>query len=72
MSKKRRDFGASAKFSDRDANDGFLECRPYRDANFEINRMEVQTGIQVRYFLLSFRLFPRQLATLLKHPGIDL
>ena len=47
LSKKRRDFGAPAKFGDRDSNDGFLECRPYRDTNFEINRMEIQTGTQV-------------------------
>ena len=42
---------AACKFGDRDANDGFLECRPYRDTNFEVNRVEVQVGTQVFFVI---------------------
>lgn len=34
------------KFGDRDAHDGFIECRPYRDSNYEVSRCEVSVGVQ--------------------------
>ncbi|KAJ3090116.1 WD repeat-containing protein 63 [Quaeritorhiza haematococci] len=46
VSRKRREFNASCRFGDRDANDGFTECRPYKDANYEITRMELNVGVQ--------------------------
>jgi hypothetical protein len=70
LSKKRRDFGAAVKFGDRDANDNFFECRPYRDANFEVNRMQVQTGIQVSLLFSKNRLFRKPAASLLRQGGI--
>lgn len=51
VSRKRREFGIGCKFEDRDAQDGFLECRPFRDANYEISRMELEIGIQAIPYL---------------------
>lgn len=73
LSKKRRDFGASANFGDRDANDGFLECRPYRDPNFEVYRMEIQASTQVFKILIvignstnCFQLFSDKVESIFK------
>lgn len=44
--RKLKDFGAQCKFGDRDAHDAFLECRPYRDANYEVSRSEVHVSVQ--------------------------
>ncbi|KAI9204650.1 WD40-repeat-containing domain protein [Polychytrium aggregatum] len=46
MSRKRRDFLLSCKFGDRDASDGFLECKPFRDPTYDITRMELPKCIQ--------------------------
>lgn len=45
-SRKRKEFGGPHKFSDRDALDSFLECRPHKDPNFDLKRMEVERGVQ--------------------------
>ncbi|KAI8930261.1 WD40-repeat-containing domain protein [Entophlyctis helioformis] len=45
-SRKRGEFKNMCKFGDRDAHDGFLECRPYRDANYDLIRMEVNMAVQ--------------------------
>ncbi|KND04124.1 uncharacterized protein SPPG_01562 [Spizellomyces punctatus DAOM BR117] len=46
VSRRRRHFGARCKFGDRDAHDGFLECRPFKDPNYDISRMEISEGVQ--------------------------
>ncbi|KAJ3291525.1 WD repeat-containing protein 63 [Borealophlyctis nickersoniae] len=46
VSRKRRDFGSLCKFGDRDAHDGFVECRPFRDPTYELSRMEVTAAVQ--------------------------
>ncbi|KAJ3039952.1 WD repeat-containing protein 63 [Rhizophlyctis rosea] len=46
VSRKRREFGGPCKFGDRDAHDGFTECRPFRDPTYEITRMEVTAAVQ--------------------------
>ena len=55
LSRKLKEFSAPCKFGDKDAHEGFLECRPYRDANFEVFKSEIQTGIQAR--LIFFPIF---------------
>ena len=47
----RRAFGAPVKFSDRntgDAKDAVIECTPYPDQSFDLKKIELDTGIQVR------------------------
>ncbi|KAJ3123538.1 WD repeat-containing protein 63 [Nowakowskiella sp. JEL0407] len=46
LTRKRKDFYSSCKFGDRDAHDGFLECRPFRDPNFEVTKMEIDASVQ--------------------------
>uniref|UniRef100_A0A7S0R4E4 WD repeat-containing protein 63 n=1 Tax=Pyramimonas obovata TaxID=1411642 RepID=A0A7S0R4E4_9CHLO len=50
ISRKRREFGLAFKLSDKDAqelwNSSQMECRPYRDSNFELRRMEHDLAIQ--------------------------
>ncbi|KAI9089425.1 WD40-repeat-containing domain protein [Phlyctochytrium arcticum] len=46
VSRRRKLFNQQYKFGDRDAHDGFLECRPFKDPNFDIMRMEISTGSQ--------------------------
>jgi hypothetical protein len=46
----RRDFGAPVSFMDRNANevkDGFIECGSYEDKAYDLQRMELDKGIQV-------------------------
>jgi len=46
----RSEFGAPVSFSDRnagDVKDGFIECTPYEDKAFDLQRMELDKGIQV-------------------------
>eukprot|EP00163_Fabomonas_tropica_P007615 TRINITY_DN17322_c0_g1_i1.p1 TRINITY_DN17322_c0_g1~~TRINITY_DN17322_c0_g1_i1.p1 ORF type:complete len:1010 (-),score=296.65 TRINITY_DN17322_c0_g1_i1:345-3374(-) len=46
LSRRRAEFGAPVKFSDRDAHDGFLELRQYKDPNFELRVLELDVAIQ--------------------------
>ncbi|KAK3283163.1 hypothetical protein CYMTET_9130 [Cymbomonas tetramitiformis] len=50
IARKRREFGASHKFSDKDSqelwNSSQMECRPFKDPNFELKRLEHELGIQ--------------------------
>lgn len=50
FSRARRDFGGALKLSDRDAaelwSSGQMECRPHKDPNFELRRMEMERGVQ--------------------------
>lgn len=50
----RREFGAPVTFADRnagDVKDGYIECAPYEDKAFDLKRMELDKGIQVRKFI---------------------
>ena len=47
----RREFGAPVAFTDRnsgDSKDGFLECTPYTDKTYNLTKIELDKGIQVR------------------------
>jgi hypothetical protein len=46
MSRRASEFGKPFKATDRDAIDGFIELRPYKDANYELFRAEMSRGIQ--------------------------
>ncbi|KAJ3169656.1 WD repeat-containing protein 63 [Geranomyces variabilis] len=46
VSRRRRHFGAACKFGDRDAHDGYSECKPYKDPTYEISRMELSQATQ--------------------------
>ncbi|KAJ3000575.1 WD repeat-containing protein 63 [Globomyces sp. JEL0801] len=46
VSKKYSDFKSTCKFGDRDAQDGFLEIKSYKDPTFDLGRMEIQVGVQ--------------------------
>ena len=50
VQRRRREFGATYKFSDRDAQEDpniqQNDCRPYKDPNFELKRKAVDTGVQ--------------------------
>ena len=50
ISRKRREFGAAFKLSDKDSqelwNSSQMECRPFKDPNFELKRLEHDIGIQ--------------------------
>ncbi|KAI8817694.1 WD40-repeat-containing domain protein [Fimicolochytrium jonesii] len=46
VSRRRRLFGAPCKFRDRDAQDGFSECKPFKDPTYDISRMELSTAVQ--------------------------
>ena len=57
VKKVRRDFGAPVKFEDRnvaDAKDGYMECTSYEDQLFDVSKMELEKGIQVRGRLFVF------------------
>lgn len=48
--RKRREFGADVKLVDTDSadlwNSSQMECRPFKDANFLLDRMEHDVGVQ--------------------------
>lgn len=44
--RKLKEFNSVCKFGDRDAHDGFVECRPFRDQNYEVSRLELAVGTQ--------------------------
>jgi len=50
ISRKRREFGLNYKFSDKDSqelwNSSQMECRPFKDPNFELKRCEHDLGVQ--------------------------
>ncbi|KAJ1332891.1 hypothetical protein BSLG_008518 [Batrachochytrium salamandrivorans] len=46
VSRKGCEYKNLYTFGDRDAHEEFLECRPYRDANYEVTRMEIHTAVQ--------------------------
>ena len=39
ITRRRRDFGSAYKFGDRDAHDAIKECRPFKDPNFQLERL---------------------------------
>lgn len=53
MSRRGADFKAPIKFGDRDAVDGFIELRPYRDANFDLLRVELNAAVQAVPVIVS-------------------
>lgn len=46
VSRARSEFGLGFKLADRDAHDGFVECRPFKDPNFELRRATRSAGTQ--------------------------
>ncbi|KNC48936.1 WD repeat protein 63 [Thecamonas trahens ATCC 50062] len=46
ISRPRKFFGAPYKLGDREAHDGMEECRPYKDPNFSVVRLEADVGFQ--------------------------
>ncbi|RKO93616.1 WD40-repeat-containing domain protein, partial [Blyttiomyces helicus] len=46
VSRKRREFGSTCKFGDRDAHDAYLESKPFRDPTYDLSRMEVPNACQ--------------------------
>ncbi|XP_052258483.1 dynein axonemal intermediate chain 3-like isoform X6 [Dreissena polymorpha] len=47
--RKRKLFGAPCKFTDRnvgDAKDGYVECTSYKDKTFDLQKIELDKGIQ--------------------------
>ncbi|KAI8920867.1 WD40-repeat-containing domain protein [Powellomyces hirtus] len=46
VTRRRRHFGAQCKFGDRDAHDGYSECKPYKDPTYDISRMELSQAVQ--------------------------
>ena len=57
ITRKRREFGGPYRFTDSDAHDGLVECRQFKNPNFDLIRMQKDIGIQVfeyRCFYLKF------------------
>ncbi len=50
LQRPRRDYGRAAAFTDSSAsemwNSGQMECRPFRDANYDVRRLEMDCGTQ--------------------------
>eukprot|EP01116_Phalansterium_solitarium_P006606 TRINITY_DN1892_c0_g3_i2.p1 TRINITY_DN1892_c0_g3~~TRINITY_DN1892_c0_g3_i2.p1 ORF type:complete len:826 (+),score=283.39 TRINITY_DN1892_c0_g3_i2:183-2660(+) len=46
ISRRRMEFGAPCKFVDSDAHDGLVECRQFRNPNFELVRTEQDVAVQ--------------------------
>lgn len=50
VQRRRQDFNASFKLGDKDAhelwNSSQMECRPFKDPNFDLRRMEQDAGVQ--------------------------
>ena len=50
VKRKRHEFGAPCKFTDRnvaDAKDGFIDCLSYEDKTFELKKAEHDQCVQV-------------------------
>ncbi|KAI8906691.1 WD40-repeat-containing domain protein [Gorgonomyces haynaldii] len=47
MTRKAGEFKQPCKFGDRDSVDAFFEVRPFRDANYDLIRSEMNIGVQV-------------------------
>ena len=48
VSRKRKEFGTSFSFSDKNASELAFECKSYKDPVYEITRMELPIAIQVK------------------------
>jgi len=46
ITRRAEEFNADYKFSDRDADQCFVECRQHKDPNYELTRMEQDIGLQ--------------------------
>ena len=58
ISRKRREFGAPVRFSDRnvsDAKDGLIECPSYDDESYGLLKKELDKAIQVHRLILIER-----------------
>ena len=42
----RSHYGETVRFNDSDAKESYNEFRPYRDANFEVERCKADMGVQ--------------------------
>ncbi len=49
ISRKRREFGGPFRFTDSDAHDGLVECRQFKNPNFDLIRLQKDVGTQVRH-----------------------
>ena len=49
IAKRRRDFGGVCKLADKDAhelwNSSQMECRPFKDPNFDMRKMEQEVAV---------------------------
>ncbi|CAK4624064.1 hypothetical protein LEN26_006346 [Aphanomyces euteiches] len=46
VTRHAKEFNADYKFSDRDADQCFVECRQHKDPNYDLTRMEQDVGLQ--------------------------
>ncbi|RHY01402.1 hypothetical protein DYB36_002923 [Aphanomyces astaci] len=46
VTRRAEEFNADYKFSDRDADQCFVECRQHKDPNYDLTRMEQDVGLQ--------------------------
>ncbi|RHY32300.1 hypothetical protein DYB32_002680 [Aphanomyces invadans] len=46
VTRRAEEFNADYKFSDRDADQCFVECRQHKDPNYDLTRMEQDIGLQ--------------------------
>lgn len=46
VSRKLGEYNAPYTFGDRDAQDGFLEIKSYKDPNYDTTRVEIHVGVQ--------------------------
>ncbi|KAF0692683.1 Aste57867_16254 [Aphanomyces stellatus] len=46
VTRRSEEFNADYKFSDRDADQCFVECRQHKDPNYDLTRMEQDVGLQ--------------------------
>jgi hypothetical protein len=69
ISRKYGEFNAPYSFGDRDAADAFLEIKSYKDLNFEINRLEIQAGVQVENCIVTKRRYLISSQTMRKQYG---
>ena len=52
VKRKRRDFGEFIEFTDsKPTKDSIQECVAFEDKTFDLNKVEVETGMQVRVLL---------------------
>ncbi|OQS00410.1 hypothetical protein ACHHYP_03618 [Achlya hypogyna] len=46
ITRRAEEFNADYKFSDRDADQCFVECRQHKDPNYDLSRLEQDVGLQ--------------------------